>query len=107
MEEYDWVDINEYGRIKKLSISTVRRYIKASRVKWKKVEGKYLIRIQKDPEAYMSNEERELLRFKLENEELHQRLRILTEECAELKMLVNLYERDRGVSGTHFDNEQV
>ena len=41
--EGKWLSIIEYANYKKKSISTVRRYIKANRVKYKEDQGKYYI----------------------------------------------------------------
>ena len=99
MEDYKWVDINEYSRIKNISVSSIRRYIKANRVKWKKTDGKYLIRISESLVSHCEDREteleRELLRYKLENQELHARLMTMAEQCAEMKMLIELYEQGK------------
>ena len=42
MEE-QWLSILDYARFKGISISTIRRYIKAERVRFKKENGKYML----------------------------------------------------------------
>ena len=86
-----WLSVLEYAAFKKKSISTVRRYIKAKRVKFKEENGKYFIWTKN----YVSSEsisERDLLALKFENERFKKEIRILKDENAELIMLVNLYE---------------
>jgi hypothetical protein len=84
MVEYNWVTIFEYCELRKKSISTVRRYIKADRIKYKMIDGKYYVAIKKtmhskpDEKYKMKNIELELLKLKEEN--------------LELKMLIDLYE---------------
>ena len=38
-----WLDIVEYAQLMKVSISTVRRAIKANKVKFKLQDGKYFV----------------------------------------------------------------
>ena len=80
--EGKWLSIIEYANYKKKSISTVRRYIKANRVKFREEQGKYFIFCKSD----------ESMELKLENIRLKKENRALLEEISELKMLVDLYE---------------
>lgn len=89
-----WLSVLEYAAYKNKSISTVRRYIKANRVKFKDENGKYLIWTKNFNDSKTS-EEKELLALKLENERLKKENRILTEENNEFKMLIQIYERDK------------
>ena len=71
--EGKWLSILEFAAYKKKSISTVRRYIKANRVKYKEENGKYFIWTKN----YMPNQsaqEKELLSVKLENQGLKKSL---------------------------------
>lgn len=86
-----WLSILEFAAYKKKSISTVRRYVKANRVKHKEEQGKYYIWV-KSYITSQTNEEREVLEMKLENQRLKKEIREYKEENAELKMLVELYE---------------
>jgi cell division protein FtsB len=88
-QEGAWLSILEYANIKKTSISTIRRAIKAGHVKYKEENGKYLIWIKKDIELQKQKEE---LSLKLENEFLKKKNRELHEEIEDLKMLLSVYE---------------
>lgn len=92
--EGKWLSILEYASFKKKSISTVRRYIKANRVKHKEENGKYYI-WAKNYTNINTVEERELLENKFELERLKKENRILKEEVAELRMLVSIYENSK------------
>ena len=76
-----WLSIIEYSICTKKSISTIRRYIKANRLKFKEVDGKYLIFTNKVNKKIIETDELEIKIKKLEQENL------------ELKMLVDLYEQ--------------
>jgi cell shape-determining protein MreC len=89
-----WLSVLEYAAYKNKSISTVRRYIKASRVKFKDENGKYFIWV-KNFSDQKTNEEKEVLELKLENERLKKENRIIKEEINELKMLVQIYESEK------------
>lgn len=89
-----WLSINDYSNIKDVSISTIRRYIKADRVSWKKEDGRYLIFMGEDKYNELSNKyEGDNLKEKLFIEELKIKMRALQNENNELKMLVDLYEQ--------------
>ncbi|MBY0516084.1 MAG: hypothetical protein K2P81_04200 [Bacteriovoracaceae bacterium] len=87
-----WLSIIEYSQIKKVSISTIRRHIKANLLKWKEEDGKYLIWTSSTPNEISQKQEAESLRLKLELERLRQSNRILQEELSEAQMLIKLYE---------------
>ena len=89
-----WLSVLEFAAHKNKSISTVRRYIKANRVKYKDDNGKYFIWV-KDFKTDQSSEEKELIDLKLENERLKKENRFIKEEINELKMLVQLYESNQ------------
>lgn len=89
--EGKWLSVLEYASYKEKSISTVRRYIKANRVKYKEDNGKYFIWIKSYVENNSSNE-RNILELKLENERLKKEIRNLTDELSEVKMLISIYE---------------
>ena len=86
-----WLSVLEFASYKNKSISTVRRYIKANRVKFKDENGKYFIWV-KNYQDESNNEEKELFQLKLENERLKKENRVIKEEINELKMLVQIYE---------------
>ncbi len=81
-----WLSILDYASVKKTSISTIRRSIKAGHVKYKEENGKYLIWTKE------INVQKEELSLKLENEFLKKRNRELEEEINDLKMLLQVYE---------------
>lgn len=83
-----WLSILEYANLKKISISTIRRSIKAGHVKYKEEAGKYFIWTTKkiDKEELVSKIELDLLR--VEN-------RKLLEEINDLKTLLSAYEYQR------------
>jgi cell shape-determining protein MreC len=88
-----WLSIIEYSVYKNISISSIRRRIKANQVKYKCEDGKYFIYVSSDKiEANNLDQEKELLAAKLELEHLKLRIQSLEEENNDLKMLVNLYE---------------
>lgn len=89
-----WLSILEFANYKGKSISTVRRSIKANRVKHKEENGKYFIWANgyKDPSQQT---ERDFLELRLENERLKRENRVLTEQVDELQMLVKIYEEEK------------
>lgn len=94
-----WLSILEYAQLKNISISTVRRYIKAERVKFKKENGKFLISMSQ--ENYLRNkanhvtDEANTLELKLKIQELELKLKSLKLENDELRMLVDIYENKK------------
>lgn len=81
-----WLSILDYASVKKVSISTIRRSIKAGHVKYKEENGKYFIWTRE------INVQKEELSLKMENEFLKKRNRELEEEINDLKMLLQVYE---------------
>ena len=84
-----WLSVLEFASYKKKSISTVRRYIKANRVKFKEDAGKYLIWVK---DFNNDNSDKELNELKLENERFKKEIIELKNEVHENKMLIELYE---------------
>jgi hypothetical protein len=89
--EGKWLSILEYASYKKKSISTVRRYVKANRVKHKEENGKYYI-WAKNFVPNHTTVERQHLESKFELERLKKENIELKEEISEAKMLIQLYE---------------
>lgn len=81
-----WLSILDYASVKKTSISTIRRAIKAGHVRFREENGKYLIWTK---EIAVQKEE---LSLKLEKEFYKKRNRELEEEVNDLKMLLQVYE---------------
>ena len=92
MEDGKWLSILDYSIFRGISVSTIRRYIKSSRVRFKKESGKYFIFVT--TERYLKkaplNVSNEIDISELDD--LRNQLRILKEENEDLKMLVHLYE---------------
>lgn len=88
-----WLSITDYSSYKKVSISTIRRHIKTNLLKYREEHGKYLIYVP-SAEKIRVREDEELLKVRLENELLKAQLRQLREENNELRMLVDIYEKD-------------
>jgi len=95
-EQGRWCTITEYSQLRSLSVSTIRRYIKANRVKHKLVDGKYFIMIgdQRLKQAGQK-EEKEILRLQLENDLMRRELKLIKQELEDQKMLLSIYEREK------------
>ena len=89
-----WLSITDYSRYKNVSISTIRRHIKTNIVKYKEENGKYFIYVPSTEKLKQRGDE-EILKIKLELELLRSQVRELREENNELRMLVDLYERNQ------------
>ena len=88
-----WLSISEYSNYRGVSVSSIRRYIKAGRVKSKFEDGKYKIYVSDENYSLRVNiKEKEELSMRLELHNLKDRLRLLEEENNDLKMLVSIYE---------------
>jgi cell shape-determining protein MreC len=87
-----WLSIADYSRYKVVSISTIRRHIKNNILNHKEENGKYFIYVPSS-ERLKINEDKEILKIRLEAELLRSKLNQLREENNELKMLVDLYEK--------------
>lgn len=88
----DWVPLVEYSAKRGVSLSTLRRYIKANKIKYKLENGRYLLYDDgKDfPSARRKRDESASLQKKLKK--LESDLQKAHEEIAELKTLIALYE---------------
>ena len=96
-EEADWISLMDYATQYGVSLSTLRRHIKANKLQFKVEHGRYLLRspfmpamptprIAAQPSAGLSPDHTQ------SEQELLLRLQSAQEEIAELKMLVALYE---------------
>lgn len=86
-----WLSIVDYASLKGISISTIRRSIKASKVKYKKEQGKFFIFV--DSNKLKTNDDG-VQELQMEREILKSKLRKLEEENNDLRMLVHLYEKN-------------
>lgn len=95
--EGKWLTVLEYASFKNKSISTVRRYIRANRVKYKEENGKYFIWTKNYfGEFQTKQEQREIVKLRFEVERLNAELKNIKEENEELKMLINILEQKSG-----------
>lgn len=93
IKEGAWLTIMEYSRLKGVSISTIRRHIKANLVKFREEDGKYFIYTHSAPTQAANDQEAEIFALKLEQDRLKRQIQSLFEELAEAKMLIELYEK--------------
>lgn len=91
-KEGTWLSILEYSHFKKVSVSTIRRHIKANLVKWREQEGKYFVWTAADSTDIESRKDAEVLSLKLELQRLKNENRQLRGELDEVKMLIRIYE---------------
>ena len=88
----DWLPLMDYAVQKGVSLSTLRRYIKAQKIEYKLEKGRYFIRNSeiKTQEGIPASAEFAALQDKTQllETELHKAY----EEISELKMLIALYE---------------
>ena len=87
-----WVSLNEYLQIAHISLSTARRWIKAGKVQAKLQQGKYYIYVLWRP-SDTDIAAKTIPTLAQENRGLRQQLLALQQENADLKMLVQAYER--------------
>jgi uncharacterized protein YlxW (UPF0749 family) len=80
-----WLPIVQYAEFKNISITSVRRYIKASRVKYKKINGKYFVLARNFQFKETTNNKK--------INDLEDKIKRLQEENQELKMLISVYEK--------------
>jgi hypothetical protein len=95
-----WLSIVEYSNFKKISVSSIRRYIKANRVKHKLEDGKYYIFCPNFvDEAQIINDDMEIINeLEVENKNLKKENQYLKEQTHEMKMLIELYEKQLGLT---------
>lgn len=88
-----WIPLMDYAMQNGVSLSTLRRYIKAGKIQFKSEQGKYLI-LSSQPASHdwlSPNEfESDLIEGRVSNLEVE--LKKAQEEISELKMLVAIYE---------------
>lgn len=100
-----WLTILDYAKYRDTSISTVRRHIKANRVKHRLVEGRFEIFVSEEKLAAVETSKLdEVTKLKSELELMEKKIRILTEANNDLKMLVQIYE---GAQRKESANSQV
>lgn len=82
----------DYAMKTGISLSTLRRYIKANKVRYRIESGRYLLLHDDGDGARLATSTASAEFFQNQLEELHADLRKAQEEIAELKMLIALYE---------------
>ncbi len=87
--EEKWLSIVDYSKYKGISISTVRRYIKANSVKYIKKKGKFLISVPVEEYRRGIFEKNDMYE---EIKKLQNKIEELLEENIDLKMLISIYE---------------
>lgn len=88
-----WLTILDYAKYRDTSISTVRRHIKANRVRHRLVEGRFEIFVSEEKIAAVETSKLdEVTKLKSELELMEKKIRVLTEANNDLKMLVQIYE---------------
>ena len=90
-----WLSILDYANVKKTSISTIRRAIKAGHVKYREENGKYFIWTREIKNDLSLSGEKASLALKLEMEFLKKQNRELLQEIEDLKMLLSVYENNQ------------
>ena len=102
-----WLSLTEYSVKHRLSLSTLRRYIKSGKVTYRVVSGKYFI-FSDEPVSLSSLDsgtsaagdldqdkiDKQLIRLRNENLKLKVELSAAREEISELKTLVSFYEEN-------------
>jgi predicted site-specific integrase-resolvase len=81
-----WIPLMDYAMKKGVSLSTLRRYIKSKKIKYKTESGRYLVWDEDAAELMAADSTSEVAALK-------ESLRRAQKEIAELKMLVALYEQ--------------
>ena len=91
-KEGTWLSISDYSRFKSLSISTIRRKIKAGHLKYKFEDGKYEIFTPLSTQEINSSINNQIQSLVEENKALKKINSEMSETINELEMLVKLYE---------------
>jgi len=85
-----WIPLMDYAMKKGVSLSTLRRYIKSKKIKYKTESGRYLVWDEDASDLTASHSDSVSAS---EVAQLKESLRRAQKEVAELKMLVALYEQ--------------
>lgn len=104
LEEADWISLMDYATRYGVSLSTLRRHIKANKIQFKVEHGRYLLRSpfaagmvapqtpSRPAQTGTAQGSASQSPKSEENSELQLSLQRAQEEIAELKMLIALYE---------------
>lgn len=95
MIDEQWIPILDYAVLRGVSTSTLRRYIKAKKIRYKIENGRYLLLAepvpQPKPQPLYTNPADSISVF-ARVRELEEKLLQAQEQVSELKMLVAIYE---------------
>ena len=91
-KEGTWLSINDYSRFKNISISTIRRRLRAGHLKSRMIDAKYEIFTPVNIQEINSSNEDKLFLLIEENQRIKKENLEMKEKISELEMLVNLYE---------------
>jgi hypothetical protein len=104
-----WLPLMDYSMRKGVSLSTLRRHIKAGKVQFKVEDGRYLLldetAEQEPAQSAQSVHETAQLRFMVSRLEIE--LKTAREEIAELKTLIALYEETPPPARTSHDTQAL
>lgn len=90
IDQVQWIPLMEYAMKSGVSLSTLRRHIKANKIEYKVENGKYFLQSDLEHQATLP-----VYAEETSNSTLHQlqfELKKAQEEIAELKMLIAIYE---------------
>ncbi|MCC7440102.1 MAG: hypothetical protein IT285_00625 [Bdellovibrionales bacterium] len=94
-----WIPLVDYAVKNGVSLSTLRRHIKADKIRYQRVGGKYLIwddgpraAVVLDPPKTAQAPQNDMVSLQRRMDRMERQLKNAQEEIAELKMLVALYE---------------
>lgn len=88
----DWIPLMDYAIRRGVSLSTLRRHIKANKIQYRVENGKYLLLDRPDEAAVNESGQQEAAALQAKLQKVETDLQKAQEEIAELKMLVALYE---------------
>src|SRR6476661_5705530 len=88
----NWVPLMEYAVKSGISLSTLRRHIKANKIRYKIEKGRYFVKELNLIQPAASRPQLELDSSQAKIKQLQDDLRLAKEEIAELKTLIAFYE---------------
>lgn len=95
-ESGSWIPLLEYAVRKNLSLSTLRRYIKSDKVRYRLEKGKYFL-LDESPQIGRELNDPAQLDFQIKALQYEEELQKARQEIAELKTLIAFYEDHHSV----------
>jgi chromosome segregation ATPase len=92
----DWVSLMDFASKKSISLSTLRRHIKANKITYKIENGRYLLWDEEIEESHSTNNESQT-----DMKNVQAALQKAQEEIAELKTLIAFYEESTSPQKSH------